>query len=530
MKRILLFACAAVLGMASCTKDLESRVDALENSVQSIQQQITELTEKLNKDVADLKKVIDALKENVFVTGVSEIKEDGKVVGYTITLSKGQALTIYHGTNGKDGSNGLDGTNGKDGKDAVAPTVGVIVIDGVYYWAVNGAALTDASGNMIPVYAETDAPEFKYEDGKWWISTDGTWSPLVSAGNGDSVFSAVNYDDASVTFVLADGTEIVLPRQAVFSLNIASAQVAVLPGATVNVAYTITGATENTTVYAVADAGYSVKVEAASASEGNLAIKTPNPLTDGKVVVFAGNNTNAGMATISFTEGVVNITENKYTVAKDGGNIEIPVSTNYSYEVVIPENASWLTYVETKAMRNETIVLNAAANAGTSRNATVTIKSGDKTWCTFEVAQEGSVAANITAEDLIGNWTVSYISTANAELSFDMPITASNDESKGNLILTKWFNWDKRFQDETIYATFDANAMTLSIAADQKIKGSYNDPGRAKDAKGNWLDPIVFTVSGDGKTLSIDSKVQFGTYYLGSFTNFGDHYSLTKQE
>ena len=526
MKKIFVFACAALLGLASCTKDLENRVGALENNMESLQQQLTELTDKLNKDVDELQKAVAALKENVFVTGVSEIKEDGKVVGYTITLSKGQALTIYHGTNGKDGSNGLDGTNGKD---AVAPTVGVIVEDGVYYWAVNGVALTDAEGNKIPVYAETDAPEFKYEEGKWWISTDGTWSPLVSAGTGESVFADVKYDDASVTLVLANGTEIVLPRQAPFSLNIAG-NVTVIPGATVNVAYTITGATENTIVYAVADAGYSVKVEAASVSEGNLAIKTPNPLTDGKVVVFAGNNTNAGMATISFTEGVVTIAENQYAVSKDGGNIEIPVSTNYSYEVVIPENASWLTYVETKAMRNETIVLNAEANAASSRNATVSIKSGDKVWCTFEVVQEGSVAANITAEDLIGNWTVSYISTANAELSFDMPITASNDESKGNLILTKWFNWDKRFQDETIYATFDANAMTLSIAADQKIKGSYNDPGRAKDAKGNWLDPIVFTVSGDGKTLSIDSKVQFGTYYLGSFTNFGDHYSLTKQE
>ena len=501
MKRILLFACAAVLGLASCTKDLENRVDALENSVQSIQQQITELTEKLNKDVADLKKVVDALKENVYVTGVSEIKEDGKVVGYTITLSKGQALTIYHGTNGKDGSNGLDGTNGKD---AVAPIVGVIVVDGVYYWAVNGVALTDAEGNKLPVYAETNAPEFKYEDGKWWISTDGTWSPLVSAGTGDSVFADVQYNDSSVTFVLANGTEIVLPRQAVFSLNIAS-DVTVIPGASVNVGYTITGATENTTVYAVADAGYSVKVVPASVSAGNLVITTPDPLTDGKVVVFAGTNTNAGMATINFTEGAVTVAENKYTVSKDGGNIEIPVSTNYSYEVVIPDNASWLTYVETKAMRNETVVLNAKANEGTSRSATVSIKSGDKTWCTFEVAQEGAVAVDVTVESLIGTWTVSYTSKANVALSYNMPIEASDDESKGNLILKRWFNEAKKDQTENIYATFDADAMTISIAADQPIKGSYNDPGRAKDSKGNWLDPIVFTVSSDGKTLSIDA-------------------------
>lgn len=111
-----------------------------------------------------------------------------------------------------------------------------------------------------------------------------------------------------------------------------------------------------------------------------------------------------------------------------------------------------------------------------------------------------------------------------------MPIEASDDESKGNLILKRWFNQAKQHQDETIYATFDAAAMTLSIVSDQKIKGSYGDPGKAKDKSGNYLDPIVFEVSADGKTLSIDAKVEFGTYYLGQFTSFGNNYSLTKQE
>lgn len=440
MKKIFVFACAALLGLASCTKDLENRVGALENKEESTQQQIADLAEKLNKEVEDLKKLIEALEDNIYVTSVSEIKENDKVIGYTITLSNGQTLTISHD------------------------------------------------------------------------------------------ISDVTYDDATVTLILADGTELVLPRHAEFSLNISQCEFVVLASETVNVAYTITGATENTTVYAVADGGYSVKVVATDASSGNLAITAPSTITDGKVIVFAGDNKNAGMATISFTEGVVSISENKYTVSKNGGNIEIPVSTNYSYEVVIPGDASWLTYVETKAMRNETLVLKAAANTEYARNATVTIKSGDKTWCTFEVVQEGAITVAVTTETLIGNWTVSYLNGAGSELSFTMPIEASGDASKGNLVLKRWFNQQKQFQEETIYATFDADAMTLSIASDQKISGSYGDPGKAKDAKGNWLDPIVFTVSSDGKTLSIDSKVQFGTYYMSQFTSFGDNYSLTKQE
>ena len=40
MKKILLLVVAAVLGFASCTKDLENRVSKLEDSVESIQQKL----------------------------------------------------------------------------------------------------------------------------------------------------------------------------------------------------------------------------------------------------------------------------------------------------------------------------------------------------------------------------------------------------------------------------------------------------------------------------------------------------------
>lgn len=532
MKKLILLACAAVMMTVSCTKDLENRVGALESDVAELQQQMTELSERLNDEVDDLKALINALKENVYVTGVTEIKEGDKVVGYTIALSKGQAITIYHGTDGKNGNNGLDGKDGQDGQDGETPVISVILEDGVYYWAVNGVVLTDADGNRVAVYAESDAPEFKFENGQWYISIDGQqWSPLASSGSTTGgTFSEVRYDDASVTFVLADGTEIILPRTAVFSLNIESTHVTVVPGETLSVAYSITGATETTVVYAMADEGYTAKVESANMSEGVIAISTPAPLTDGKVVVLAGDSRNAAMATISFAEGVVNIEKDEYTITQEGGEILIPVSTNYEYEVCIEDNASWLTYIETKAIRNETIVLKAAANSSYARKANVTLKSGEKVWCTFTVSQEGTSSGNLSVESLIGKWTVSYISTANVNLSFTMPIEASDDDSKGNLILRRWFNKNKENQTETIYATFNAGTMTLSIADSQKIAGSYNDPGRAKDKDGNWLDPIVFTVSDDGKTLSIDPDVQFGTYFLSQFTSFGTNYTLTKQE
>ena len=53
--------------------------------------------------------------------------KDGKEIGYTITFSKSNPITIYHG---KDGQDGEDGTT---------PTIGVKQdADGVYYWTLNG--------------------------------------------------------------------------------------------------------------------------------------------------------------------------------------------------------------------------------------------------------------------------------------------------------------------------------------------------------------------------------------------------------
>ena len=510
MKKIFVFACAALLGFASCTKDLENRVGALENDVESIQQQLTELSDKLNNEVDNLKKLIDALKENVFVTGVSEIKEDGKVVGYTITLSKGQALTIYHGTNGKDGSNGLDGTNGKD---AVAPTVGVIVVDGVYYWAVDGVALTDADGNMIPVYAETDAPEFKYENGQWWISTDGTWSPLVSAGTGESVFADVQYDDASVTFVLANGTEITLPRQAAFSLNIASAQVAVLPGATVKVAYTITGATETTAIYAVADGGYSVKVEAKNASEGALAITAPDPLTDGKVIVFAGDNTKAAMQVLTFEEGVLTLVSDSYEVVKEGGVIEVPVVTNIDYEVEV--SADWLTYVETKAMREETLVLNAAANTGDEREATVSLTVNGTAVQTFTVVQAANAEAKYTLEDLYGEWTVTY---GSAGKSYTWTFGQSDDLSKGNATLVGIFGKNKH--NKKVYVNFSLTSGIISIAMGQECEDDYGFTGVYLTTT-EGVDTVEYTMTEKGKFGNPTATIAYlyGSSKMGSMDN-----------
>ena len=77
-------------------------------------------------------------------------------------------------------------------------------------------------------------------------------------------------------------------------------------------------------------------------------------------------------------EGVFEIPEGTLTsheIPVEGGIVEIPLTTNQEYEVVIPEDAKdWISVVETKALREETVILSIAENtAPTERSAEVII-------------------------------------------------------------------------------------------------------------------------------------------------------------
>lgn len=55
--------------------------------------------------------------------------------------------------------------------------------------------------------------------------------------------------------------------------------------------------------------------------------------------------------------------------------------------------------------------------------------------------------------------------------------------------------------------------------------------GRAVE-NGSAMSPIVFNVSADCRTISIDPTISIGTYdpiYGAGFTNYGNGYSLTKE-
>ncbi|MBQ4502858.1 MAG: leucine-rich repeat protein [Alistipes sp.] len=135
--------------------DHESRIAKLE-----------ELCKQVNTNISSLQTIVNALQNNDYVTGVTPITKNGETVGYTITFSKSQPITIYHGKDGRDGQNGTDGKDGADGKDGTTPIIGVKQdTDGIYYWTLNGEWLLDANGNKIKAQGTDGKDGVNGEDG-----------------------------------------------------------------------------------------------------------------------------------------------------------------------------------------------------------------------------------------------------------------------------------------------------------------------------------------------------------------------------
>ena len=220
MKKLLAFAALfAVVALTSCKyddDDLWNSVHGLENRVAKLE----ELCKQMNTNISSLQTIVTALQNNVYVTGTTPLMKDGKEIGYTITFSKGNPITIYHG---KDG---------QDGEDGITPTISVKKdTDGVYYWTLNGEFIVvdggkiQAEGKDGTNGTNGTTPQFKIENDYWFVSYDNgaNWTQLGKATGedgigGDSMFSGVDYKTSTdyVIFTLADGTQIKLPTWSAF--------------------------------------------------------------------------------------------------------------------------------------------------------------------------------------------------------------------------------------------------------------------------------------------------------------------------
>lgn len=239
MRRLLtLSAIALAIVASSCSKFDDSAIwDKLNEQEQTLNDHekrivaLEELCRQLNTNIDALQTIVEALEKKDYVTNVSPVREDGEIVGYTISFANSDTITIY---NGKDGV---------DGKDGYTPQIGVMKdTDGIYYWTVDGEWLLDGKGNKIQANGVngidgTDGsngqdgtngvdgitPRLKIENDYWYVSYDegATWIELGKATgedgsngiDGDNIFKEVFIGDGFVVFTLDDdnNSQIKLP-------------------------------------------------------------------------------------------------------------------------------------------------------------------------------------------------------------------------------------------------------------------------------------------------------------------------------
>lgn len=208
---------------SACHDKLWDAIDGLDARVAKLE----ELCKEMNTNIVSIQTIVNVQQSGDYIMGIVEVKKDGKVIGYTITFSKHDSITIYHGESGQNGTDGIDG---------ITPVIGVAQdTDGVYYWTLNGEWLLDDNGNKLPVSgkdgqngANGTMPQLKIEEGYWYVSYDNgaTWTELGKAtgedgqngdkgdkgDTGDSMFQSVTQDENYVYFTLADGTVIKIAK------------------------------------------------------------------------------------------------------------------------------------------------------------------------------------------------------------------------------------------------------------------------------------------------------------------------------
>ncbi len=361
MKKLFLWTallCVALTGCEYDDSEVRQRLDGLEDRVDALEKAIG----ALNANVGTLQSLVDG---KLFITSVTENPEGG---GYTLTLvtSAGEASQIVI----------------KDGESGTAPAIGVkLDSDGKYYWTLGGEFIL-ADGKKLPVTGNDGVtPVFKIENGKWFVSYDGeaTWTECGDAtgADGDAFFRSVatSEDGRLVYLTLADGeTVLTLELYREFGIAFGEAASFIAPGATLEVPFTLTGADEKSAVEAIAKGNWKAEAVMNGTTGGKIVVTAPAESSTGRVIVLLSDGASKTiMKTLTFLSGVMNVSTQSQEAAAAGGRVNFALQTDLDYEVVIPDDAkTWISHVETRALRDETLILAVTANdSGDDRQARI---------------------------------------------------------------------------------------------------------------------------------------------------------------
>ena len=533
MKKVLFALAAGAMLFAGCTKGLEERVSVLEDKVASLEEAVA----ALDREMDGISAIVSNLQNKVYVTGVTPKTDiSGNVVGYTISFTEGEPITI---------TNGQTGPQGPKGDAGFTPTIDMF--NGEWYWKYEGGDwILDSAGNKIPAARQLD---FEIgADGHLYVTVQGggridlgdvtgedgqAGAPGAPGENGapgaqgDSWFDGVTVDETAgtVTISIKDSEhDLVFPLyQFTFKVTVPENATAFV-GSTITLNYSVCEVAAATTVVR---AYPSRGLEAVVDSKTNTIAVTLG-MEAGYVDVYAINNATgeikAQSVEIAAGEKLqANVTETELVLAPDGtGSVEIPVSTVVDYVVEVPSWATSQVAPAVKAVSDEVVTVKPAGENVTANDYTgyVVIKDKETSAELFKVAlvQKNylpSLVADAEGETI--QWEESFdlyryesdITSGEPKASIKNVFTValSDDFSKGVYKISNMFKADMYYnQGQMIsnkggeyYADVEGNVLTI------KYKGSTLSYGFSKDID------LVY----DAEAQTITSAAPIATYAYG---------------
>ena len=417
MKKLIL-ALMLAFAATACYDDsaLVEDVNGLKDQVAGIDAKVNELAEKvatLQLNVDALTSLARALKDGKYITEYTPL-EDG--TGYVIKFSDDTNIVIKHGVKGDKGDKGDQGDKGETGatgEAGVTPTVTVKEVDGVLYWFINGE-------QTVPVYE--GSPKFTSVDGNLYVTYPGS-DELVFIGalTGVSIFDEVVVDEeaGTVTFTFVGeeglaGDSFVLPLAAKFALEIATNVGLKMNQTSVDIPYTVKGANETTVVDAISMACVAV-VDA----EKSL-VKVTEITTGAQLLVYADNGEGkTSIKKVVFSGESYSVEEVDEVVPAEGGQVVVKGFSNVEFEVVIPEEATWLTLAPATKSAFELTFEVAANEAEEAREAKVDFvrKATEEILMSVTIAQAAAVVENPFAEKV---WSIAAVFGGDADRNMTM--------------------------------------------------------------------------------------------------------------
>lgn len=299
---------AAALLTSGCGKFVRDELITMQNEMDQLYDQI----KLMNDGLSSLQEIVRQMAAEGYIIKHEAFEEEGRE-GYKLYF---RSIDAQGNVNDSEAIVLFSGVDGKDGKDAEPFLMSAMrdETDGRWYWfdvqadtwmyALDGSRIL-VDGKDGENGEDGKTPTLDIEDGYWIISWDGgeTWEDTEWRAKGDNakeIFSGAEIFDDHIDLTLAADSTVIslaryLPVDVTLAVNGAAIEgpVAIAPGDTVAIAYTITGtAAAQSMLVAGTDGRFKTAISNTSATEGVVYVICPEVFPEGGYIYITVNDGN----------------------------------------------------------------------------------------------------------------------------------------------------------------------------------------------------------------------------------------------